>query len=430
MNDHAHPQQPAPPSSERFSAPRIHEVRPSLPLDDYARCKLDEADARLQHIVGELNSGLHHRAVAMYEMREVAGLIDQIWLPEHRSLVRAAGAMKPPPEAPTGSNNSVDWDVTLAMAATICRKAEQGEGLDEHEEAVSRMIAFISTASMVLEVKQRWIRQLEAEAHVYDPSNNGRYPYRDVHGLPLRIVALHPLSECSQSGRRYGSEAVLPFVRCTRPDDAGAEVAISAAERSALYDALACVPFAAEHLRRPHEAAMIGLHNTVVATRALPAGTCIGVCGGPVIGSELGDWRAVVSYSLFAWLLQDEHRLIDFQNVDVNDCELVTIQGDNIVSRINSIFDDENGLPVRQAAEGYNVEAAWFRGRLDDGRCLAFTAFFTQQDIGPGEELRWDYWYSEEMVRHSIAEPILASSRPGRQDDSAERTAGSGHGAV
>lgn len=81
----------------------------------------------------------------------------------------------------------------------------------------------------------------------------------------------------------------------------------------------------------------------------------------------------------------------------------VVLSGDNVLSRMNTIFDYEAGYPVRQASGGYNVEAVYFNVETQKGEqpreSLRLTAFFTREDICAGTELRWNYQYNEPTIR-------------------------------
>lgn len=79
------------------------------------------------------------------------------------------------------------------------------------------------------------------------------------------------------------------------------------------------------------------------------------------------------------------------------------LSGDNILSRINTIFEYENGQPVRQAATGYNAEAAQFWVMTQVGQNpqekAILTALFATEDIPAATELRWNYQYDEATIR-------------------------------
>jgi hypothetical protein len=64
----------------------------------------------------------------------------------------------------------------------------------------------------------------------------------------------------------------------------------------------------------------------------------------------------------------------------------------------------------RQAAGGYNVEVVGFRCEMVDDRCIDLAAIFAARDIRPGEEIRMNYHYSEELVAQVMdTEQIVAA---------------------
>lgn len=78
------------------------------------------------------------------------------------------------------------------------------------------------------------------------------------------------------------------------------------------------------------------------------------------------------------------------------------IDGDNIISRLNSTFDERNGIPYRQASEGYNVEPAKYKVRFDDRSERYIPAMFATCGIEQGAELRWNYSYDDKEVEKQI----------------------------
>lgn len=81
----------------------------------------------------------------------------------------------------------------------------------------------------------------------------------------------------------------------------------------------------------------------------------------------------------------------------------VVLSGDNVLSRINTLFEYENGRPVRQARTGYNVVSAGFQvdAQAENQPMvrLEITGLFASEDLKPGTELRWDYGYDEASIR-------------------------------
>ena len=87
----------------------------------------------------------------------------------------------------------------------------------------------------------------------------------------------------------------------------------------------------------------------------------------------------------------------------------LVLSGDNALSRINTIFEYEGELPIRQASVGYDVEAAQFRiqAQVDDNtqEQLILTGLFASEDIAAGAELRWNYQYDESTIRELFPRP-------------------------
>ncbi|NWA00489.1 dermonecrotic toxin domain-containing protein [Pseudomonas gingeri] len=222
----------------------------------------------------------------------------------------------------------------------------------------------------------------------YDRADNGRYPLRDLQGKPLRIKKIQSKSEVTDSGVRYQAKDILPYLQWEKHE-----------EVAKLYEEkLLLRVFRAEDAMFPQEQSMIG-QAMVVARKPLKAGEAIGVYGGNFIPFHVSNARK-------------DPFVIDIlpgPPVSRPKWDRLVLTGDNIISRINSIFEYEGPLPVRQASRGYNVEGATFPVDVDigDGRLEPFvlSAFFTTRDIPADEELRWNYGYTEAGVRTTFAEP-------------------------
>ncbi|BBP74442.1 hypothetical protein PHLH7_05460 [Pseudomonas sp. Ost2] len=222
----------------------------------------------------------------------------------------------------------------------------------------------------------------------YDRVNNGRYPLRDLQGKPLRIRKIQSTSDVTDSGLRYQAKDILPYLKWQSHE-----------EVARLYEEkLLLRTFTAQDAKFPQETSMIG-QAMVVARRPLKAGEALGVYGGNFIPFHVSNARK-------------DPFVIDI----LPDApggrpkwDRLVLTGDNIISRINSIFEYEGRLPVRQASSGYNVEGATFPVDVEvaDGRLEPFllSAFFTTRAIPVDEELRWNYGYTEAGVRTTFAEP-------------------------
>ncbi len=234
----------------------------------------------------------------------------------------------------------------------------------------------------------------------YDRANNGRYPLRDLSGNPLRIKKIQHTSEIADSGVRYQAKDILPYLKWGSHE-----------EVAKLYEEkLLLRPFTEEDAKFTQEKSMVG-QAMVVARRPLKAGEAIGVYGGNFLPFHVSNAR------------QDPF-VIDILPAPLSrrpKWDRLMLSGDNIISRINSIFEYEENLPVRQAGSGYNVEGATFPVDVDigGGRLEQFllSAFFTTRDIPADEELRWNYGYTEAGVRTTFAtsetSPETGTQAPG-----------------
>ena len=196
------------------------------------------------------------------------------------------------------------------------------------------------------------------------------------------------MSEINDSGVRYPAKEILPYLKWENHE----EVAKLYEEKLLLRE------FTAEDAKFPQETSMIG-QAMVVARKPLKAGEAIGVYGGNFIPFHVSNARR-------------DPFVIDVMPGPLPNrptWDRLVLTGDNIISRINSIFEYEGRLPVRQASSGYNVEGATFPVDVEiaEGRLEPFllSGFFTTRDIPADEELRWNYGYTEAGIRITFAEP-------------------------
>ncbi|MBC3362890.1 DUF6543 domain-containing protein [Pseudomonas sp. SWRI154] len=224
---------------------------------------------------------------------------------------------------------------------------------------------------------------------IYDRANNGRYPIRDTDGLPMRIRRIQSLGTSSTSGRTFNKDLVLPYIKWEGYEKV-----------ARLYeDKLEVVPFTAAHQKFPEEEVLIG-QLAVVNKLPLKKGEIIGVYGGELVPLPIAGRR------------RDPY-LLDIQPIEQPSSSSaaspppvrsdVVLSGDNMLSRMNTVFEYENGIPVRQAAAGYNVEPASFNVYTQKGsqpqESMRLTAFFATEDIPANTELRWNYQYEDEGIR-------------------------------
>ncbi|WP_416773204.1 dermonecrotic toxin domain-containing protein [Pseudomonas sp. RHF3.3-3] len=239
-----------------------------------------------------------------------------------------------------------------------------------------------------LETPKSYRTQLNSPL-TYDRIDNARYPLRDLDGQALTVIALHYSSTPGSAQSQARAQQLLPYLA------QGIEVA-------RLYERkLGIRRFKAQHMRSADEQHLVGRFH-VTARRDLASGELLGVYGGMLIPLIVCQHRL----DPFATWVQYERslELIRFRDGQPRTA-LPCLSGDNILSRINTIFEYEDGVPARQARSGYNVEAVAFPVdiRTHDG-CIEkdryfLTALFTSQTVKADEELRLNHGYSDEQIR-------------------------------
>ncbi|MFJ2528935.1 hypothetical protein [Pseudomonas helmanticensis] len=223
-------------------------------------------------------------------------------------------------------------------------------------------------------------------AGVYDRANNGKYPFRDMVGRPIRIKRLETIVHFEDGGR-YTSEQVKPYIKF------GAYEHVARLYEEKLQWRL----FTEADMRAPGERVLIG-QSMVVANRRIARGEAVGVYGGAITPGRLVPFREQ-TYTTNAGVRYQPgpgHLIPDY----------LAIVGDTIISRINTHFwYDVTGRPVRQATDGYNVEFVPFNvdaqqwiGKELVTKKFILNAIFATEDIPAGTELRLNYNYSDEDI--------------------------------
>lgn len=219
----------------------------------------------------------------------------------------------------------------------------------------------------------------------YSPLLDGRYPYRDELMNPICIAALgnppQPLGACADPL----VAAILPYV----DPDAGEQ-----ARAAAYRDKLVCRTITERDLPSPHEQPLIGQRG-VFAARRIRAGECLGVYGG-----------RLMTPALFFTCVDDS-----FVLSAASDGELAFVDGENILAMANTLLAyDGQGVPVAQAADGYNMKTIRFQAVSSTGRRFSIGAFFALHDVDEGTELRWNYSYSPEAIARVFG-PLYHAAR-------------------
>ncbi|MEQ6350582.1 type III effector protein [Ralstonia pseudosolanacearum] len=216
------------------------------------------------------------------------------------------------------------------------------------------------------------------EAHAiarlpYSPAVDRRYPFRDAAGEPVYVATLAPTGQPAQGSRRYGAEAVWPYLDAeAAPEGLGA-----------LYlGRLHCRTMMAADLRDPRESALVG-ERGVFAARRIERGECLGIYGG----------RLMTPATYYTCL--DDAFVLSTTAEGIESA----VDGENILAMANTVFAYEGEHAVSQAADGYNMEAAVFQTTTRCGRRFAIRAFFATEAVPAGDELRWNYRYAPALIR-------------------------------
>jgi len=162
----------------------------------------------------------------------------------------------------------------------------------------------------------------------------------------------------------------------------------SNADRSTLYHANL-------HSRRvkhsdlvcPQEKALVGQWG-VFSRRRIPAGMCLGVYGGTLLGHE--DLITIADRRYLAKGAMTEPEYV--------------VNGENVMSLMNTmLLFDADGCVVAQDTRQHNVRAQPVSCKTMDGVAVSLIAFFAAQEIERDCELRWNYGYDEKaLVRNGL----------------------------
>lgn len=324
---------------------------------------INTAEGAFQAALNDLNDGVH-----------IAGVKDRFELAR-----QTLTTISKPEDREPAYRRALGEDGVANAGAALSRDYAAALALKPHFKRVK-------------ELAKLWSDHVQSRHHIH----NGAYPLRNIYGEALKIAEIEPQSVGSQSGAVYSSRPVKPFF-ATQPAWFFLRLKPNMqAKRAALYEQyLDCVEMKPEDLKSAHEQALIG-QNRVVARRAIPAGTCLGIYGGTLLSPSLQDFKVKGKPGFF----QSEVKPIDDTYL-MGVSDGYALDGDNILSRMNTTFEyDEDGRPVRQAGpDAYNVDRVDFRVRLENGLHLRIPTAFTTRPIAQGEELRWNYGYTPEAIR-------------------------------
>lgn len=237
---------------------------------------------------------------------------------------------------------------------------------------------------------QRSYQHSQNYRRIYDRANNGRYPLRDVDGSPLRVTIIHGDGQPQVSSTPYNKDLLTPYLSWE-----GYEKVAQLYE-----DKLEVRPFTALDMRYVQESSLID-QATVVTRRSLKKGECLGIYGGELIPRPVAHFRNDPYLMDICPTVAQATTSTRISNREV------LLSGDNILSRINTLFEYEGNLPARQARSGYNTELVFFDVTVQKGsqapERLRLTALALLEDLVAGTELRWDYGYDEATIRGLFA---------------------------
>lgn len=217
----------------------------------------------------------------------------------------------------------------------------------------------------------------------YDPKNNGLYPFIKTDGSEYKIKKIDSSSSSRGKDQIYSCEGVKPYISNKKTPE----------ERSALYDAQLVVKQLGHENLLPTEVSLSG-QNGVFAGKDIPIGTCIGVHGGTLLFFNESDTDPnYLPMNILTKINQDYL---------VSISKRAFLDGNNIISKINSIFYKQSNGKWLESDEGYNAHIIKFGCEMEDGNKLCLHAIFTIQDIKKGEEIRMSYQYPSEIVNQAM----------------------------
>jgi len=293
------------------------------------------------------------------------------------------GGMPPPPITPRTSTES---------SSGTFESAESTPSADDYLSADDDNLAVPYTPQEL-----RHMRSDNSYQHsrnylgIYDRANNGRYPLRDVDGQPMRIKFIGRVGKSMTSDRTISKNLVLPYIQWEGYEQV-----------ARLYDEkLEVQPFTSAHQKYPQEASLIG-QAMVVARRRLKKDEVLGVYGGELVPAPTATYRQDPYLASIFTPNQASPGTSGHAPSTVIKRD-VLLSGDNVLSRINTVFEYEGQQPVRQAPNGYNVEAVQFDVDTRKGNepleRLRLTVLVASEDIPAGTELRWNYGYDETTIK-------------------------------
>jgi hypothetical protein len=249
------------------------------------------------------------------------------------------------------------------------------------------------------QIKHRWAQAWRMKNRIFSETNNGLPPLRKADGTPIEIrelIGSHGRGQ-TKSGIPFDTAGAWPFV----------SPSLSEKERAALYSKLRCVPMDETHLKHVNERVMIDNgDDTVVATEDIPAGTCLGAYGGYALEQDF-----MVEYPDVDPPDNDDPDVDETYILGKNKKykgDIKSVDGNNILSRINTLFQWEGKDVVAQEKEGYNAEFVDMKGVTKEGKTELITFIFATEDIKAGQQLRVNYHYGKGALSRLFPRTIEA----------------------
>ncbi|MGL5625965.1 MAG: SET domain-containing protein-lysine N-methyltransferase [Candidatus Rhabdochlamydia sp.] len=208
----------------------------------------------------------------------------------------------------------------------------------------------------------------------YMPENNGLYPFIKMDGSEYKIKKIDSNSSPRKGHRIYSCKEIKPYISSKKTPE----------ERLALYDTQLVVKRLDEKNDLLPSDSLLSGQNGVFAKKNIPSGTCIGIHGGTVLFISESDVEPNhLSKKILKKINQDY--LVALLE------EQIFLDGNNIISKINSNFYKHANGQWFESDKGYNAESIPFGCEMEDGNKLKLHAIFTMQDIKKDEEIRMSY---------------------------------------
>ncbi|SFC95468.1 SET domain-containing protein [Collimonas sp. OK412] len=296
------------------------------------------------------------------------GEIQGILTPAMRAALQAAGV-----DVSWEAGAQVEGELTDDENSIRCDIMDNFRGNAELERACEMWLLVRYGAYWLLKEFHGLQVHCAIERLPYSPELDGRYPFRDAESRPVMIRKIWQ-SQPTASGEVVSADAVWPLID---------PLATAQARMAHYHSMLQCRLIEAGDLQDPRESSLLG-ERGVFTVRPVQKGECVGVYGG-----------RLMTPAMYFMLRSDSFAISSISGAAVS-----FLDGENILAMMNTSLEyDESGRCARQSPDAYNVEPVAFDVESDIGGKFSIRAFFATRDIPAGVELRWNYRYSDDMVR-------------------------------